>query len=441
MSSEQPRPAQGDTAIAVANLSKEFRFYDHPTDRLKELLTANQRQYHKIKRALSDVSFTVRHGETVGVMGRNGAGKTTLLSILTGTMAPTSGTVDVYGRVGAILGLGIGFLPQYSGRENLRNGLIALGTAPADLKRKEADVIEFSELGAEIDNPLRTYSSGMTVRLGFSLAISTEPDILIVDEALGVGDALFQHKCQRAIRAFMEQGKTLFFVSHNTGLLESVCNRGIVLRQGQVCCDDDITTAVRQYRLQYFGDETVFSMSPKARAWGDPDAHLVRVSAAGAKPIGPNLFEVHQGELLRLTVTVRTPRPIEQLGLGVVVRTVLGEDVCASSSIYSREPFPSVPAGEFSFEMRIPFRMEPGMYALETSVADMATHPPRLLHIWTEPCTVRVISAGHAIRGMVDPGIEFIYDSKVYALDAQRDGRSAEPQREHDGHSGRDTPL
>lgn len=416
MSSEQARPAQGGRAIEVANLNKEFRFYDHPTDRLKELLTANQRRYHRIKRALSDISFTVRHGETVGVMGRNGAGKTTLLSVLTGTMAPTSGTVDVYGRVGAILGLGVGFLPQYSGRENLRNGLIALGTAPAELRRKEAEVIEFSELGAEIDNPLRIYSSGMAVRLGFSLAISTDPDILIVDEALGVGDAAFQHKCQREIRRFVENGSTLFFVSHNTALLETTCDRGIVLDGGRVAWDGDIREAVRQMRVRYFGEASVLSQPSSAETWGEPDVALVETQVHDAVRVGDRVFELHQGETLKLRLTVRSPRPIERPLLGVTVRNELGKEVGGLSTIGLQRAVPRIAAGDFTFDVRVPLNMAPGMYTLRVNIGDRTTAPPRLIRVWEEVCAVRVLYAGYDIRGMADPGVEIEYDANVYSL-------------------------
>lgn len=423
MSSEVQSPAQGDTAIQVANLTKEFRFYNHPTNRLRELLLLNRRRYHTIKRAVSDVSFTIRHGESVGVMGRNGAGKTTLLSILTGTVAPTAGTVDVHGRVGAILGLGVGFLPQYSGRENLRNGLIAQGVPAAQLAEKEARIIEFSELGEAINNPLRTYSSGMSVRLGFSLAISDNPDILIVDEALAVGDAAFQHKCQIAIRKFMEQGRTLFFVSHNTGILEAICDRGIVLDKGRIVCDGEIKEALREIRLRYFGDKPAVSQPPDAAAWGDPDVELVQAEVLDARFVRQNVFEVHQGELVRLQVTVKTPSPIEQPALGVIVRNALGKEVCGYSTVNSSEPVPPIDPGEFTFEVRIPFNVPLGTYEFEIAVADMVSHPPRLVHTWEDVCAVRVASAGYTIRGAIDPGIEILYHSMIYSLCAENERR------------------
>ncbi len=423
MSSEHAGQTSDDTAIRVEGLTKEFRFYDQPSDRLKELLVFNRRRHHTIKQALSDVSFTVRHGEAVGVMGRNGAGKTTLLSILTGTTAPTSGSVDVYGQVGAILGLGVGFLPQYTGRENLRSGLIARDVPRDTLAAKEAEVIEFSELGEAIDDPLRTYSSGMAVRLGFSLAISAEPDILIVDEALAVGDAAFQNKCQRAIRGFMEQGKTLFFVSHNTGILEAVCDRGIVLERGRVVCDGSIREAIEQVRVRFFGHDPDAPSSPGERAWGDPDVGLVRVDMRQARLMRENVYEQHQGEWARIAVTVRTPTPVERPTIGIIMHNALGKEVCGYSTVNSSVALPRIDAGEFSFEARVPLNVPPGMYTFRLSIADQVSKPPRLVHIWQDVCAVRVRSVGYTVRGMVDPGIEVLYGDDVYSLRVENERR------------------
>jgi lipopolysaccharide transport system ATP-binding protein len=427
MSFERAGQSHDDTAILVENVAKEFRFYDRPTDRLKELLWLNRRRYHTIKRALGGVSFSVQHGESVGVMGRNGAGKTTLLSILTGTMAPTSGTVDVYGRVGAILGLGVGFMPQYSGRENLRNGLIALGVPPREIRRKEAEVIEFSELEEAIDDPLRTYSSGMTVRLGFSLAISFAPDILIVDEALAVGDAAFQLKCQHEIRRFIEAGKTLFFVSHNTGTLEATCQRGIFLEQGRVVFDGAMKDALREYRLRDLGRESVVPKDEAASdgdtSAGDANVVLVRAEIRDAAHIRDNVFEMHQGETARMRVTARTPTPIERPALGVVVQSGLGKEVCGYSTVNPSVPVPRIGPGEFGFDVRVPLNVRPGMYTFSVTIYDLATAPPRLVRAWENVCAIRVRSAGYRIRGLVDPGIEIEYGSAVYSLRAEQQRR------------------
>jgi len=263
MLSEQSHAAN-DIAIRVSNLNKHFRIYRWPFDRLREALLLDRRHYHTVVHALRDISFTVRHGESVGLIGRNGSGKTSLLSVLAGTLAPTTGSVDVYGRVGAILALGIGFLPQYTGRENARNGLIAVGVPTAELEESIARIIEFSELGDAIDHPIRTYSSGMHSRLGFSLAVCIDPDILLVDEALAVGDAAFQRKCEGAIRGFMKQDKTLLFVSHNAALIETICDRGILLRHGSVVHDGPIGDTMREYRREYYCHELDASCAPRA---------------------------------------------------------------------------------------------------------------------------------------------------------------------------------
>jgi len=423
MSSERQRAARDDAAIHVSELTKEFRFYERASDRLREMLAFNRRRYHTIKRALDGVSFSVRHGESVGVMGRNGAGKTTLLSILTGTMAPTSGTVDVYGRVGAILGLGIGFMPQFSGRENLRNGLIAMGVGPRELARREAQVVEFSELEEAIDDPLRTYSTGMTVRLGFSLAIALEPDILIVDEALAVGDAAFQLKCQQEIRRFIEAGKTLFFVSHSTGLLEATCDRGLFLEQGRVAFDGAIKDALREYRLRYFAGEALVAHDGADTAPGDPDVVLVHAEVRGAAHVKENVFELHQGERAQLRMRVQTPTPIERPAIGLVVHSGFGKEVCGYSSVNPNAPMPRIAPGEFSFDVRVPLNVQPGTYMFSVSIYDVATAMPRLVRLWDNVCAIRVRSAGYAIRGMVDPGIEIEYGSTVYSLRAEQERR------------------
>jgi len=415
----EPSGGANDVAIRASELNKHFRIYRWPFDRLREALLLDRRHYHTVVHALRDVSFSVRQGESVGLLGRNGSGKTSLLSVLAGTLAPTTGSVDVYGRVGAILALGIGFLPQYTGRENARNGLIALGVPSAELDEKMAQVVEFSELGKAIDHPIKTYSSGMHSRLGFSLAVCIEPDILLVDEALSVGDAAFQHKCQKRIRTFLEQGKTLLFVSHDMGLLESTCDRGIVLDKGHVVYDGMIKGAVRQYRLQYFGEEATASQPRDARDWGDPNVGLAGVEVLDAKPVGERLFEVRQGDRVHLKVRVRVREPIERPSFQVIARTALGKEICGYSTARSSTPVPQIQAGEFTLEVRVPFGVPAGSYSFEIGLFDMAGEKPRLIHIWEEVCAVRVVYAGYAVRGMIDPGIEILYDSRTYSLQAE----------------------
>jgi lipopolysaccharide transport system ATP-binding protein len=223
-----------DVAISIKNLGKCYRIYDTPRERLKEILTLGRRKYHREFWALKDVTLDVMKGETLGIIGRNGSGKSTLLQIICGTVAPTAGTVEISGRVSALLELGAGFNPEFTGRENVYMNASILGLSKEEIDEKYQSIVDFAEIGDFIDRPVKTYSSGMYVRLAFAVAVNVEPDILVVDEALAVGDEQFQQKCYSRIRSIRERGCSIVLVTHAHQVVLEQCRRAVLIDQGQI---------------------------------------------------------------------------------------------------------------------------------------------------------------------------------------------------------------
>src|ERR1051325_2511441 len=245
-------------ALRIENVSKQYRIYATPGDRLKESLTRGRMKKHQEFWALKDISFEVESGTTTGIIGPNGSGKSTLLQIITGTLNPTHGSVYYDGRIAALLELGAGFNPEFTGIENIFMNASLLGFSRKQTEALLPEIERFAEIGQFVHQPVKTYSSGMYVRLAFSVAVASSPEVLIVDEALAVGDAAFQHRCLRRIKEMQDAGTTILFVSHDAAAIRALCSRAILLHGGHKIADGPPVDAINRYRKLIMSQTAAF---------------------------------------------------------------------------------------------------------------------------------------------------------------------------------------
>lgn len=282
-----------DLSVRVEHLSKRYEIYAQPVDRLKQMVLPRLRRSARMPErtyfdefwALRAVDFEVRRGETIGIVGRNGSGKSTLLQIICGTLSPTEGEVEVNGRIAALLELGAGFNPEFTGRENVRLSGLLYGLSEGELLERYDDILEFAEIGGFINQPVKTYSSGMYVRLAFAVAINVSPDILVIDEALSVGDESFQRKCFARIEKIRESGATVLFVSHSAGTVVELCNRALLLDTGEILVQGLPKLVISRYhKLLYAPADAAATLREAIRSEGlDGDGNTI-VEAVQTKP-------------------------------------------------------------------------------------------------------------------------------------------------------------
>lgn len=396
-----------DVVIDVRNLSKVYRLYNRPADFLRELITGRPR--HSEFWALRDVSFTVRRGEVVGVVGRNGAGKSTLLRILAGTLDATGGHVKTRGKVAAILELGSGFHPDYTGRENVYMGGLCLGMSRAEIARKFDEIVAFSELGDAIDRPFRTYSSGMQARLTFSTAISVEADILIVDEALSVGDALFAEKCFRRIRSVADTGATIFFVTHSIGQVNSLCSRAILLHEGRLVRDDTPREVTYEFEAILGRDRSrslgqLQNLTSFTREGDDlPDSTVkafVR-ELSFIDPAGARITTLSHGETCRVRSRVKFNSDMPSAAISFRLDTPTGIPVTGESTYRIDLPVRARKGDEVDVLFEFENRLAPGEYLLGGGVAEVVHGTYNVLHLHRSRSPVFVTS-DRPVTGMVD---------------------------------------
>jgi lipopolysaccharide transport system ATP-binding protein len=444
--------SSNDIAIRVTNLSKRYEIYDTPRDRLKQFVVPRlqglagraPRQYFREFWALRDVSFEVKKGETVGIIGRNGSGKSTLLQIICGTLNPTSGSVETRGRIAALLELGSGFNPEFTGRDNVYMNAAVLGLSREEVDARFNDIAAFADIGQFINQPVKTYSSGMVVRLAFAVIAHVDADILVVDEALSVGDAVFTQKCMRFIRRFQENG-SLIFVSHDTASVQNLCESGIWLKNGcieQAGTAKSVSESYLQYTLQeIYGDESkLTSIAPTplgddggseavaqdiemptaidygadavvrnnmdmAKGWKTGQAEIISVSLKRLSPAPESQFE--GGERVRMTVRAKAHEPLQNPILGFLVRDRLGQDLFGENTL----PFTSrvsTPIGagvtfEGVFEFKLPM-LPNGRYAVMASVADGDAYD-HIQHHWMHDALIINVASSKIRYGLV--GIPF----------------------------------
>lgn len=319
-------------ALRVESVSKQYRIYNRPVDRLKESVTRGRWKTHREFWALHDISFEIEAGTTTGIIGPNGSGKSTLLQIITGTLEPTHGTVWHEGRIAALLELGAGFNPEFTGIENIFMNASLLGLSKAETERLLPEIAGFAEIGEFIHQPLKTYSSGMYIRLAFATAIAVSPQILIVDEALSVGDAVFQHRCTRRIKEMQEAGTTILFVSHDPGAIRALCSRAILLNAGRVEADGTPAEVLDRYQKVIMAAEAAYAEAQLGLAQEKPA--LSEISEASEAEVTPQFTYRHgngNAEILRADLLDASRRSIAMVETGqlvhVSVRVVFHEDI------------------------------------------------------------------------------------------------------------------
>lgn len=436
--------SSNDVVIRVKDLGKRFEIYENPRNRLKQFLLPRfqrvfglkQKQYFQEFWALKNVSFEIRRGETVGIIGRNGSGKSTLLQMICGTLNPTSGTVETKGRIAALLELGSGFNPEFTGRENVYLNASMLGLKKDEIDSRFDAIAAFADIGQFIEQPAKTYSSGMYVRLAFAVIAHVDADILIVDEALAVGDAVFTQKCMRFIRKFQENG-SLIFVSHDTSSVQNLCKTAIWLKNGEIEQAGRAKHVLERY-LQYtlqeiYGNESklksissvsdeekpidqsddvmasidyesvvnVRSNIESANGWKTGEAEIDSVFLENLSDENTGIFK--GGELVRMVVRAKANEPMLNPIIGFLVRDRLGQDLFGENTLAftSSRPVAISAGGVFEgfFEFRLPM-LPNGQYAVMASVADGSLINNKQHH-WLHDALIINVSSSKVRWGLV----------------------------------------
>ncbi len=448
-------PEPEATAVRLEGVSKSFQLYRKPHHRLLQGLFRGRKQYFTEFWALRDITFEVHKGETLGIIGRNGAGKSTLLEIMSGTLAQNTGTVEIDGRVAAILGLGAGFSPDFTGRENVHMLASVLGLGKTDLDDRFEDIAAFAEIGDFMDQPVKTYSNGMVMRLAFAVMVNVDADILIVDEALAVGDIYFAQKCVRFFEKFQQSG-TLLLVSHDMATIQSLCSSAVWLDNGRICASGDVDSVTKAYLESFYAkkateltenrrfrdgaggsrgaDEAPPPGSRKivsGREWitrsrvqvGAFDQNAASFGEGGAEIWNAGFFsenevplrEIFGGEDVAFVVKARVSAKMESPAIGFVVKNKAGRIVYDLSTYYPLKhkdlSFSPGTAVTVRFRYRLPV-LAKGEYLMSLAIAEGDAFDHVQLH-WIHDAVKLSVVAGPFMQGdmwVSDPVIELVVE-------------------------------
>ena len=402
-----------DNAIEVKNISKMYKLYDKNSDRFKEALGLTRKKCYREHYALNNVSFEVKKGETVGIIGTNGSGKSTILKIITGVLMPTSGELKVDGRISALLELGAGFNMEYTGMENIYLNGTMMGFSREEIDKRVDDILQFADIGEFINQPVKTYSSGMFVRLAFAVAINIDPEILIVDEALSVGDVFFQVKCYHKFEEFKKLGKTILFVSHDLGSVSKYCDRVILLNKGnkiseglpkkivdeykQILVNKDNELDIKEQGESYgiTEDDSEWKkdllINPKLLDYGEKKAEIVDFAVIDEK--GRITSNIEKGTEFEIKFKVVFHKKIEEPIFAFTIKDVQGTEVTGTNTMYENISTGTVNEGEervVSFRQRM--NLQGRNYVLALGCVGFNDSRFVVYHRLYDVCNINVIS-------------------------------------------------
>jgi len=407
--------------IEIDGVSKVYKLYERPGDRLKDAFTFGRHLYRE-HWALHELSLEINRGETFCIIGENGSGKSTLLKLIAGILQPTTGAVRVRGRLTALLELGAGFNHEFTGRQNLfLNGAI-LGLTPREIERSLGGILDFAEIGSYIDQPVKTYSSGMVVRLGFAMAVQMQPDILVVDEALAVGDIYFRHRCMRKIHELRERGVTIVYVTHEISEIKELGHRVLWLEHGRVrelgevgsianrylvsLLDKDAehwkhhqSSVLQQPRILEAPPEVIAGISPNASRYGDGSAEMVGIEVTDRE--GQPVESVRTPAEIVVRVSVRAREVIERPIAGVLIRTEQELDLSGSNTARQNIPIAPMIPGEirtFDFHFRLP-ELAPAFYTFTCGFADGDLNQYRMCDLVERAARIRILAGEKPVTG------------------------------------------